>query len=75
MEYVVYSQGTPVKSERKGRDNRNEFEANIVEIGKIDVPPGKCPIERARERFGIGFPMVSAVNGYTEEGKVRPYLQ
>lgn len=75
MEYIVYSQGTPVKSERKGRDNRNEFEANIVEIGRIDVPPGKCPIERARERFGIGFPLVSAVSGYTEEGKVRPYLQ
>ena len=75
MEYVVYSQGTPVKSERKGHDNRNVFEANIVEIGKIDVPPGKCPIERARERFGIGFPLVSAVNGYTEEGKVCPYLQ
>ena len=75
MEYIVYSQGAPVKSERKGRDNRNEFEANIVEIGKIDVAPGKCPIERARERFGIGFPLVRAVNGYTEEGKVRPYLQ
>ncbi len=75
MLYNVYEQLAPVKSERKGRDNRNEFEANIRFVDQIDVLPGKCPIERARERFGIGFPMVSAVNGYTEEGKVRLYLQ
>lgn len=75
MEYVVYSQGTPVKSERKGRDNRNEFEANIVEIGKIDVPNGKCPIDHARDTLGIKFPLVSAVNGYDEEGKALLNLQ
>ncbi len=75
MLYNVYEQLAPVKSERKDRDNRNVFEANIRWVDEISIPSGKDPIEHVRERYGIKFPMVSAVNGYTEEGKVRPYLQ
>ena len=70
MKYVVYEQLPPVKSERKGRDNRNEFEMNIANIGVVDVPLGKCPISYARDKFNIDHPMVSAVNGYDENGKV-----
>lgn len=75
MEYNVYEQLAPVKSERKDRDNRNVFEANIRYLGVIDVSPFGCPITAARDVFKIDHPMVSAVNGYTDEGKVRLYLQ
>lgn len=71
MLYNVYEQLAPVKTERKDRDNRNVYEANIQLIGETDVPSNKDPIEYVRDRYGIKFPLVSAVNGYTDEGKVR----
>lgn len=74
MKYVVYEHREPIKSERKGKDNRNVYEANIVERGVLDVPQGKCPIDHARDKYGIDHPLVRAVNGYTEKGKVRLYL-
>ena len=75
MLYEVFSQGEPIRSDRKDHAGRHIYEANIVSLGQIDVPPGKCPFERARERFGISHPMVSFVNGYDENGNVRLNLQ
>lgn len=70
MLYNVYEQLAPVKTERKDRDNRNVFEANIRLIGEIDVPSNKDPIECARKTYDVLHPLVSAYHGYTDEGKV-----
>lgn len=75
MLYKVFHQGEPIRSENKDHANRHTYKANIVHLGDIEVPVGKCPFERAREKFGIAYPMVSAINGYDEEGKVRLNLQ
>ena len=71
MLYNVYEQLAPVKTERKDRDNRNVYEANIQLLGETDEPSNKDPLESVGDRYGIKFPLVSAVNGYTDEGKVR----
>jgi hypothetical protein len=68
MEYIVYKQNPPISI-------GYAFRAVIVEVARVNVPSGKCPIDYARERFDIDCPLVSAVNGYTEEGKVRQQLQ
>jgi hypothetical protein len=76
MIYNVYEQMQPVKSERKGRDNRNEWEADIRFVNTLDVPSDKDPIEFARIRYGIDHPLVSAYHGYNDDGKVLiPNLQ
>lgn len=75
MKYVVYEQRAPINSKRKDKFGYPIIEADVVEIGTINIPVNVCPIEYVREQYGIKFPLVSAVNGYTEDGKVRPYLQ
>ena len=71
MKYIVYEQRAPIDSKRKDKRGYPIIEANIVEIGTIDVPVNRCPIDCAREQCGIKFPLVSAINGYTEDGEVR----
>lgn len=75
MKYHVYKQLEPLQTDQKDRAGRFIFKANILLIGQIDIPFEKCPIEYARNKFDIDHPMVSAVNGYDEEGKVRLNLQ
>ena len=58
MEYAIYKQNMPTNTE-------SGFKASIVLVATVNVPEGKCPIDYAREEFGIDRPMVTAVNGYT----------
>ena len=71
MEYEVYEQREPIKTKVKDKLGRFIIEADLVYIKNLKVPVGKCPIDYARDKLGIKFPLVSAANGYTEEGKVR----
>jgi len=70
MLYEVFEQHEPVKTTRKDFAGRFVYESDIRSVNVIDVSSDKDPIEYARDRFGIDHPLVSAVNGYDEEGRV-----
>jgi hypothetical protein len=71
MLYNVYEQLEPVRTERKDFAGRHVYESDIRFVSTIEVPVGEEPIAWACYFFSIDHPLVSAIRGYTDEGKVR----
>lgn len=71
MLYVVYEQKKPIKTGFKDKRGVDIYEANLEEIGTVKVPDGKCPIQYARETYGVSNLLVEWLYGYDEEGNRR----